>query len=391
MTTCVEIRGVGFNNKGAELMLYAIMQQLTLHMSGSTVAANLRSGSFGQRNQVGLHHLPVIDLQRADVIGQIVSPILNRLLCAMPLRIRHSLRLVCDSEVQVILDSSGFAYSDQQKPSVTESMARRSKRWKKTGKKIILLPQAFGPFRNGRIRDAMMDIVDLADLIFARDPTSYAHLLDLGRSSTHIKIAPDFTNLVEGRIPPYFNTGVRHACIIPNYRMIDKTSGAIGDCYLSFLTTCVEQLLERGLKPVLLLHETRKGDYNLASRLLKVFGERTQIIQEPNPLYIKGIIGSCAVVISSRYHGLVSALSQAVPSLATGWSHKYLTLLEDYNCADFLIPMPISKRHLVERLEVLLARAESSDTEDSLEQASLAQRKLTEEMWRDVFAVIAAR
>ena len=35
---------------------------------------------------------------------------------------------------------------------------------------------------------------------------------------------------------------------------------------------------------------------------------------------IKGMLGNCSFVISSRYHGLINALSQGVLCIATSWS-----------------------------------------------------------------------
>jgi hypothetical protein len=66
----------------------------------------------------------------------------------VPAGIREQYGVVLDKEVNVVLDAAGFAYSDQWGPDLSEELARSSKRWKKQGSKVILLPQAFGPFRD---------------------------------------------------------------------------------------------------------------------------------------------------------------------------------------------------------------------------------------------------
>ena len=45
---------------------------------------------------------------------------------------------------------------------------------------------------------------------------------------------------------------------------------------------------------------------------------------------LKNIIASCEVLIASRYHSCVAALSSGVPTLVVGWHYKYEELLHWY-------------------------------------------------------------
>ena len=208
-------------------------------------------------------------------------------------------------------------------------MAKSIKKWKKQGTKVILMPQAFGPFTSLKIRKAFKTVVENADLIFARDKFSSEYVLGLADKKSHVRIAPDFTTLIEGELPETFDSQKNRFCIIPNYRMIDKTSEQKGRKYILFLITCVKYLQEKNAKPFILIHD-EDMDMCLAQHVAKETGQNIRIIYENHALRIKGIIGACDGVISSRFHGLVSALSQGIPALSTGWSHKYKMLFKDY-------------------------------------------------------------
>jgi colanic acid/amylovoran biosynthesis protein len=379
----IEVQGVNFINKGAELMLHAVLQH---YKNGENiVAANLRCGNFKQRADAGLYHIMWADIVRAPITG----PVLDSITRVVPKVLRQRLSLVRDSEVNAVLDASGFAFSDQRGVNPSVNMANRSQRWKSQGKKVVLLPQAFGPFEIKVIRDSVLRILDHADLIFARDRISYDYLVDLAGISDKIKLAPDFTNLVTGQIPPYWNPKSNAFCIIPNYRMIDKTTAEVRDSYLPFLETCIRYLLERGIRPFILIHET-KQDYQLAVELQKRLQQELTVIQEENPLYVKGIIGSCSAVISSRFHGLVNALSQGVPSLATGWSHKYQMLLDDYLCPDCFISNQDSRDEIVCKVAKLIDEPDRGQILSRLHQAGMNLKNETIKMWAEVDSVIGA-
>src|SRR5690606_10950814 len=203
-----------------------------------------------------------------------------------------------------------------------------------------------------------------------------------------IKLYPDFTNLVRGTLPDGYDSSDKAVAIVPNYRMIDKTDASEGQAYLPFLIRVTEYLLDNGKKPFLLVHEG-KNDYLLAEKVSKSVGG-IPIVKETNPLHIKGILGACEATVGSRFHGLVSALSQGVPSLATGWSHKYLRLFEDYQFAEGVVAVTASDEILKEKLDLLINDETASRNREKLNHRSSKLKLLSEEMWELVFAEIDA-
>jgi colanic acid/amylovoran biosynthesis protein len=93
------------------------------------------------------------------------------------------------------------------------------------------------------------------------------------------------------------------------------------------------------------------------------------------------------MVVSSRFHGLISALSQGVPAIATGWSHKYQELFNDYQFLEGYLPLSISE----EDLDMIFNRILLSKREETLNRIRASadiQKSLAEEMWEEIFNLI---
>jgi polysaccharide pyruvyl transferase WcaK-like protein len=386
----IELRGVNFNNKGAELMLHAVVQQVSSWNSDNIVALRpTPNTSFRQRAEAGVYQLAWIN--QPQKFSGVLPDMLAHLI---PMPYRRMYGVITYSEVQAILDASGFAFTDQWGSSRSERLAKECQKWKRQGKKIILLPQAFGPFDSTPVKKAFSQVVEKVDLIFARDRQSYEYLMTLGSRTSHIQIAPDFTNLVKGLVPEYFTPNINKVCIVPNCRMIDKTSEDVQNKYLLFLKICAEYFLQMNKEPFLLIHQTGDGythsDYGIALQLQQKLGKPINIIRELNPLFIKGILGSCFAVVGSRFHSLVSAMSQGVPCLGTGWSHKYKTLFEEYGCPECLISPLKSEEEIHEKLTLITDEPHRSSCINKLAKNSSEQKEMTLRMWTEVREIIGS-
>lgn len=377
----IEIRRAGFVNKGAELMLHAVIQQIRARYPDAKITmAPIYGGAndtFEKMQKLSL--APKAWLWRYGFDWGYFAKFLPKRLVKM-----HG--LVLDHEVDVVIDAAGFAYSDQWGSRNSKELADSSKKWKKNRSKLVLLPQALGPFQKNDIRKHVKKWAECADLIFAREVDSYKYLSGVVGEQSKIKLYPDFTNLVKGTLPAGYDPMQNRVAIVPNYRMIDMTSKDQSEAYLPFLIRCAQHLVRKGAKPFLLVHEG-ENDMDLAEKVSAAVGG-IPIIKETDPLHIKGILGSCDATVGSRFHGLVSALSQGVPSLATGWSHKYQRLFEDYSFQEGLVSVSEPESELQRKLNFILDEATAKPLKQQLNDKSEHLKKLTCEMWAMVFDVI---
>ena len=376
----IEVRKAGFVNKGAELMLLSVLDRVRRELPDAdlVMAPDLKTAPYRKRAMLGLYQKVWFQRYRVQwgFLGRLA-----------PRRMREFFGLVLDCEIDAVLDASGFSYSDQVGLSSTLAAARAVKRWKRRGTKVILLPQAFGPFENRRIRESMRQIADNADLIYARDESSYNYLVDIVGEKEHIRTAPDFTCLLDSKVPEWFDPHDNRFCIIPNHRMLEKTSTRESADYVPFLGKCCRYLHKREEKPFFLIHEGRK-DLAIARGIIDELGSDIPVITESDPLMIKGILGKCHGVIGSRYHGLVSSLSQGIPSLAVGWSHKYEMLFRDYGFTDGLLDVTSPDGEIENSIDLLIDSQSRDALSAGLLQESLKQKSLTDGMWESVFSVL---
>jgi len=375
----VEVRGANTRNKGAELMLRSIAHELE---GDHSVAVGPRSGSYDERARMGL-------MQKVENPA-LPAGWLALASRALPRKVRRHASseygLVFEPDIGALLDASGFAYSDQFDVGRSVIAAERVERAKSSGQRVVLMPQAFGPFESASRREAFRRIVGGADLVFARDRISMEHVLDTGGRNDHVRLAPDFTCLLSGALPPGAELSNRLAFVVPSAKLLTQTTDEVGESYLPFLASTVETLRSMGLDVRLLQHE--RDDGRVIEALQSQLPVAAPEISFECALHLKGIISRAGIVVGSRFHALVSALSQGVPALAVGWSHKYEMLFDDYGCPEHVVQPTIEGPALGDHLRQLVEEPMRSELVDSLQEHAAVERGRAREMWTEVRSLL---
>ena len=378
----IEIRKAGFINKGAHLMLRAAMNAISARIPNAvfTLTPSSPEGDHPIDQVVAEGARAKLSIERFGLeIGNAAK--------VLPQRLRRRYGLALDCEVDAVLDAAGFAYGEPWPAANLESLARASSRWRTQGVKLILLPQSFGQFDSRRERSWIGTIAANSTRVFARDTVSLEALRAATYNAEQLALSPDFTVSLPAIRPADAPRWRETIAIVPNAKMLQRTDDITRARYLPFLRECLRQIQSLGLRSAIVLHEM-KADRALANELLGS-AQSIELIAENDPQRLKGILGACRASIGSRYHGLVSCLSQGVPSLATSWSHKYQELLADYGCSDAFVNLREEPTAAV--LSRLLDERTYLSRRERLLEAAATQHARAQRMWDEVAELLLTR
>ena len=327
---------------------------------------------FKMRSRLGLRQtLWFPDYSRLS--GLIGYPVLKRY--------RETLGLTLPREIDWLFDLSGFCYTDHWGAQNAVNMRDYLAKQREFDTEYVMLPQAFGPFEEAELAEAFTAVANAASVLFVRDDRSREYIEELNVETDVVK-APDITTIAPAEVPSWCEGMKPYICVVPNSRMVEEKGESAYSSYLKFLVQVCETLEHQDAKVLFLLFESR--DRDLLSPVSKVLGREVVCVEEDDPVRLRGILGEAQGVIASRYHALVSALSQGVFALGTSWSHKYEELLNDYGCADLLIPSVSDTQAVQERLDILLDSAARNKYSDRIAVHASNMRAQAKEMWTQI-------
>lgn len=379
----IVLSGVETYNKGAELMLYAILQEIERRYPDAQVYI-----PYGQVKQ-GLNYVNTKLCFRYTPCSRFINQIrLGGILRRLHLPKEWQFLLTIVNHADYFIDASGFHFSDQKKNFTPAKVAKWNfllKKYSKQGTKIVFLPQAFGPALKENTLNGLMCISKYADLIMPRERISYDYLGKSGvMDMTKVVLYTDFTSLVEGTVPKGYERLRGAICIIPNMRMIDTGTCSL-DNYIRLMSAVVKTAVKSGRLVYFLNHEG-KHDEELAYKCSEVIDSSIEVVSGLNALEVKGLIASAYLVVSSRFHGVASSLNSCVPCLATSWSHKYQELFIDYGMENCLLPLDDTEK-VEEKVWNFIEERRNLEIRKQLSIKVPKIKNETKEMWRKVWEI----
>ena len=384
------IDGVGMTNKGAELMLISILCQIEDKYPYAKVIINSKTSKINIPILKRYTNLRISESKFRDIMNLCIRfriyGLIRRLNSKWLVYFTHKFP---QKGIDLIIDAGGFQIGDQWKHRDLEVLQWEFylSRMTKYNTKIAFLPQAFGPLEeknSGKIVDLLSKY---SDLVFARELISYNYLLNSGMNTTKLRLSPDFTALTKGITLQKYSNLKEGICFIPNIQIIRKGEIHKYD-YIQLFTKMIDESRLLGYSPFILNHEGN-DDHTLCLAIKNNLPYTIPYVSNLDALEVKGIISQSHLVVSSRFHGVVSGLNSGAPCLATSWNHKYEMLYRDYDLSADFIVSPLDIPLAVNKLTSLLDSTNYKVIVDKLTIKNKEIIKRNHSMWDEVWNLIS--
>jgi len=251
-------------------------------------------------------------------------------------------------EADAIFDASGYTLGSGWSKQGGVLLLQTIRMARRYNKKIILMPQSFGPFDwdgkdNADFLKQMKEELAYCSKIYAREKEGYECLISLGLGnvelSTDMVIRERFFpkagdictsyDIEDINYPPRGSVG-----FIVNENVF-RVGGA--DAVLDLYVRILDKLSDSGEKVYIL--NTSTADMQFVDNVLNKIKNRDSvsvITGEYSSPELIDIIGRFKYVVASRYHSVVFAYRSGVPAIILGWASKYTDLAAHFQQQDYV-------------------------------------------------------
>lgn len=267
-----------------------------------------------------------------------------------------------------LVDLAGVAFIDGREKFLPFNVLTLLPAWF-LGTPVVKMPQAVGPFRRPANHLAARLFLPRCRMVWTRGAGTHAHLVEARFPGLRFAQADDIafnyqerwslTHEGEASLDAWFaqldeqrsHSGVRGVIGVCPSSVVAVKSRKEGGAYEPVMVDLIVELSRMGFLVVLFPNATR-NDAGEAERnndlpvmrrlrdgcLAKGIRQAPLLVDfDINASGIKRVIARMDVVLVSRFHAMVGALSLAVPPVVLGWSHKYAEVMARFGLQEYVM------------------------------------------------------
>lgn len=251
-------------------------------------------------------------------------------------------------------------------------------------KKVLIMPNSFGPYKGKLERKIVRRVLSQCDLIFAREEKSQKYLSKL-LVNKEVNLSPDLgfyiRDYTEGReLSSLYNVKKKKVAITMRpYRFPENEDPELKyQRYINEMFQFICFLIEKDFYPVLTAHtlgpSAHENDILALKEVINKLNE--QSVSSEKYAYIENPEMNCYdltkfyeqmdYIVGTRFHSIIFAMSSMIPPIAIAYSgNKAQGIMKDAKLSEYVIEIGhIEDREIIDKFESLVN--DSSNVKEKL-------------------------
>jgi polysaccharide pyruvyl transferase WcaK-like protein len=250
----------------------------------------------------------------------------------------------------VVVDVAGISFADGRGVPITVYNSLMTGIPLLLGVPTVKAAQALGSFNTQPNKLLAQIVLPRLSAICARGARTREHLNSLKLSNVtdvadlafSLEESASLPPLVQAQMP---SNGQQFIVVMPS-AVVKGLYEATGANYVEAMATLVQAIRATSqLSVVIVPHSYRVGqgegrmnDGPVCREVTAACADDSQVIGIDADLTageLRRIVSLSKVLVTSRFHAMISGLATCTPTVVVGWSHKYREVLDDFGLADF--------------------------------------------------------
>jgi colanic acid/amylovoran biosynthesis protein len=253
-------------------------------------------------------------------------------------------------DADVVVDVAGISFADGRGIAILGYNVLMTGVPLLLGVPTVKAAQAMGPFKSFPNKIAARLVLPHLATVCARGARTREHL-DALRLTNVVDVADLAFSLSEAvDLPAVISADVDAAgkdfIVVMPSAVVRGIFEATGGNYVAAVASLIGQIRARTQKGVVIaphsyragLPEGRMNDGPVCREVAAACASDPMVVSLDADLTageLRRLVSMGSVLVTSRFHAMISGLSTATPTVVVGWSHKYKEVLDDFGLADF--------------------------------------------------------